>query len=265
MRERDRHACPKPDIAPIEQARTQRRRQPRRPRPLPCTGPVQSWTHSRSQTPARAGTPPGRRAYCLELAPWAHGRAPRAPCPTDSPGPSAEAVRRRRSRGPPTGHGRRLRRARPGAAAAPGRRHAQPGGTSGRQRPGRRRVGARLPALRRAGRTKAAGTYAERAAAPAHRPGSACHRGPRGCEPLRTGRTEEALHLLERCAHLTAGSRPPAPGRRTGCAGMAVLTPPAPLPNPNSPLSPVISWLSLSGPLSPGDFVAQPQWSALAW
>ncbi|BCM71812.1 hypothetical protein EASAB2608_07146 [Streptomyces sp. EAS-AB2608] len=57
MRERDRHACPKPDIAPIEQARTQRRRQPWRLRPLPCTGPIQSWTHSRSQPRLARGRP----------------------------------------------------------------------------------------------------------------------------------------------------------------------------------------------------------------
>ncbi|CUW26826.1 hypothetical protein TUE45_01539 [Streptomyces reticuli] len=214
-------------------------------------------------TPARAGTPPGRRAYCLELVPW----APRA-CASCA---LSDRLARPQRRGcPPAAFPRPADWSRPASAQgtarrcpAPGRRHAQPGARSGRQRPGRRRVGARLPALRRAGRTKAAGTYAERAGAAGRRPGSACHRGPRGGEPLRTGRTGEALHLLERCAHLTAGSRPPVAeldARAWRCSRH-----PHRCPTPSVRSRLVNSWLSLSGPLSPGDFVAQSQWSALAW
>ncbi|MFJ3182334.1 transcriptional regulator [Streptomyces sp. NPDC086796] len=77
------------------------------------------------------------------------------------------------------------------------------------------------------GRTEPAGTYAERAGAAARRSGdpvvlAAAARA--AATPLRrTGRTDEALHLLEEArAHLTAGSRPTTAGLEA--AGMAALT-----------------------------------------
>ncbi len=266
MRERDRHACPKPDIAPIEQARNSAVASRGDRGPCPAPDPYRAGP-TPVRNPGSRGDAPGRRAYCLELAPWAHGRAPRAPCPTDSPGPSAEAVRRRRSRGPPTGHGRRLRRERPGAAPCPGPppRLSPAEGLVGSARAADawglayqlsvEQAAPRPPAHTRNGpppRPTAPAVLATAALAAANRCALAEQKRP--------------LHLLERCAHLTAGSRPPAPRSPNWMRGHGGAHAACTASQPHQPALARRLRGSASAVRSRlGDFVAQPQRSALAW